>query len=338
MKKRNTYKPYLIIVFFGILFHSNNAYSIVEKIEYRGWENCYRLSNSKISVIINAAAGGRIMAYERDGINIIYENPDQDGKLLADYLKNKFDPDGGRFDYGQELTTRDKHAITFMGEWHGEIMNDHCLKIISQPDRNLGILSVRMFELDPITSQLSVTQIMKNISSEPTSYFFWGRTLVKVGGKLLTPLNPKSAMPGNWGRYIWGDPVEFKVDTSDPGVQIKNNMFSLVPTIAGNEKYGTDSREGWMAYGYKGLLFIKKYHFYENMSYTEHFNQTNIFYTNKKLFAEMEPISPTALLQPGEEYSYSENWYLIEYPPASDINFDIVKAAQFVKQYEYPSQ
>lgn len=276
------------------------------------------------------------MTYERNGINVIYENSEQDGKLLADYLGNKFDPDGGRFDYGQEQETRNKHALTYMGEWHGEIINDHCLKITSQPDTLLGILSERIFELDTAGSRLSITQKMKNISSEPISYFFWGRTLIKLGGKLITPLKPDSSIPGKWGRYIWGNPVKFETDSLDPGVQVKNNLLSLIPTAAGNEKYGTDAEAGWMAYGYKGLLFIKKYRFNENISYTEHFNQTNIFYTNKKLFAEMEPISPTVLLNPGEEYSYPENWYLVEYPPAWEIDFEVEKAAQLIDGYAYP--
>ena len=66
---------------------------------------------------------------------------------------------------------------------------------------------------------------MKNISSETTEYFFWGRTLVKVGGKLIMPINPESVIPGRWGRYIRDDNEKFKTDPEDPGVAIQGNIF-----------------------------------------------------------------------------------------------------------------
>ncbi len=311
---------------------------MTEKITYRGWTECYRISNNEVNIIINASAGGRIMVYERNGVNPIYEDPKQDGILLQDFEEKSFDPDGGRFDYGQEKVTSKKHNLTYMGKWHGEILDDHSVKLTSQPDSSLGILSIRIFELDSETSRLAITQTMKNISSKSLEYFFWGRTLVKVGGKLMMPLNPDSNIPGKWGRYIWGEQEKFENDPADPGVEIIENIFSLIPSEAGNAKYGTDARDGWMAYGYKGLLFFKKYNFYEDQPYTELYDQTNIFYTNKTLFAEMEPISPTAVLEPGEEYSYTENWYLIEYPPASDNRFDVIEAARVIGEYKYPEK
>ncbi len=317
------------------LFSSQILSAKVEKITYRNWNDCYRISNDSITVIINASAGGRIMVYERNGINVVYENPDQDGLLLKDYLKVGFDPDGGRFDYGQEEITRNIHAGTYMGPWIGTIVNNYCLEINSVEDKDLGILSSRIFSLDPNSSKLRITQTMKNISDKPSEYFFWGRTLVKTGGKLFMPINPESQIPGEWGRYIWGKPEKFENDPNDPGVAITDNIFSLNPEIAGNAKYGNDSRAGWMAYGYKSLLFIKKYGYFPKEVYTEKYGLTNIFYTNKNAFAEMEPISPTAYLKPGEFYSYTEDWFLLEYSPCSETDFNVTKAKLFLlKQTE----
>ena len=332
-KEKLRIKMYMPLIL--LLLAQINAYNMVEKITYRGWEECYRISNSNVTVLINASAGGRIMVYERDGINVIYEDPRQDGKLLKNYLEEGFDPDGGRFDYGQELVTMDIHQLTYMGPWMGEILDEHTLKITSQPDTSLGILSSRLFHLDPASSELTVIQTMKNISSEATEYFFWGRTLVKVGGKLIMPLNPESTIPGRWGRYIWGEDERFETDPDDPGVDIQGNIFSLIPTEAGNAKYGSDAKNGWMAYGYRGLLFIKRYEYDEKMTYTELYNLTNIFYANRNLFAEMEPVSPTAFLNPGEEYSYTEKWYLEKYPPASDNHFDVNEAADIIEAMEF---
>ncbi len=312
---------------------SNNPPLLVKKIEYRGWKDCYLISNDFARIIINASAGGRIMVYERHGINLIYEDSSQDGKLLTSYLAEGFDPDGGRFDYGQELITRDIHAQTYMGSWTAKISGQLSLEITSQPDHRLGILSTRVFSLDLNSPGLKITQTMRNISGSETSYFFWGRTLVKPGGKLFIPLNPESRFPEKWGRYIWGMPVIFESDPGDPGVKVKDLIFSLVPAKARNQKYGTDSHAGWMAYGIDGKLFVKKYGFSETQEYAEHYGQTNVFYTNRTLFAEMEPISPLARLNPGEEYSYTEDWYILDYEPALSVDFDVVDAVSFtIKQ------
>ena len=307
----------------------------MKKITFRKWTDCYRISNNIVSLIINASAGGRIMSFERNGINIIYEDSSQDGLLLGDYMGERFDPDGGRFDYGQEEKTRHLHAQTYMGPWEGKILNELSLQITSLPDTNLGILSSRTFTLDPNTAHLKVIQTMKNISEFQTSYFFWGRTLVKLGGLLFMPLNPKSNIQGQWGRYIWGDPVVYGNDQDDNGVEVRENIFTLDPELAASEKYGNDSQAGWMAYAFNSLLFVKKYGYFKGNVYTEHYGQTNVFYTNRKTFAEMEPISPTAILNPGEEYSYSEDWYLIPYSQGSVKVLDACKARDFLIEYGF---
>jgi hypothetical protein len=302
----------------------------VEKITYRKWNECYRISNDSVSIIINASAGGRIMVFEKRGINLIYEDPSQDGLLLEDFLGKGFDPDGGRFDYGQERITQHIHATTYMGPWTASIINDNSLQITSVADQNLGILSSRIFTLEPNSCHLRITQTMKNISDQPREYFFWGRTLVKLGGKLFMPLNPQSKIPGKWGRYIWGDQEVFANDPDDQGVKIDGEIFSLIPEKAGNAKYGCDSKDGWMAYGYKSLLFLMKYEYKVGAEYKEFYGQTNIFYTNKSSFAEMEPISPSALLQPGENFSYSQDWYLLDYTPCIDTEFNVNEAFRFM--------
>lgn len=269
------------------------------------------------------------MRFERNGVNLIYENPEQDGMLLDDFLKLGFDPDGGRFDFGQEHDTKDKHSLTYMGKWHAEQLSDLRLKLTSAPDYELGILSTRIFELDPKSPCLRIIQTMKNISPKPTNYFFWGRTLVKPEGKLIMPLNPDSSLSGQWGRYIWGDPEQFLIDENDKGVCLKDGIFSLIPLNAENEKYGTDSKDGWMAYGYKSILFVKKYDFQPDAEYGELYGLTNIFYTNKR-FAEMEPVSALARLSPNEEYSYTEDWYLLDYPECKSNDFDARVCSEYL--------
>ncbi len=272
------------------------------------------------------------MCFERNGTNLIYEDETQNGKLLSDYERTWFDPDGGRFDYGPEKKTAKIHNLSYMGPYSAEIIDGLSLKITSEYDYELGLQTQRFFRLDPGSGRVSIVQTMKNISASIKEYFFWGRTLVKSGGILFTTLNPDSIHPAKWGRYIWGEPLNFKNDPHDRGVETRNGLFALSTTELTNEKYGVDSIDGWMAYAYKGLLLIKSYRHFDLERYGEDFGLKNIFYVKKGVFAEMEPVSPMKKLNPGEEYSYAEDWILLEYLPAGEVEFEAHLAADYIKR------
>jgi len=53
----------------------------VEKVEYKGWQNCYRVSNGTVEVIVTGDVGPRIIRYAFiGGQNLFKEYPDQLGK------------------------------------------------------------------------------------------------------------------------------------------------------------------------------------------------------------------------------------------------------------------
>ena len=49
----------------------------IEKMEYKGWPNCYRLSNNLIDLVVTTDVGPRIIRYSFPGEdNILAEMPD----------------------------------------------------------------------------------------------------------------------------------------------------------------------------------------------------------------------------------------------------------------------
>ena len=295
-------------------FMNQSIYSSVEKVTYRKWLDCYKITNGTVEVILNAGCGGRVMEFSYNGINMIYKDSTQDGKLITDFLKERFDPDGGRFDYGPESVTNKLHSLTWMGEWSAKITGDFSLVLTSQPDYKLGVQTIREFKLDK-NSCLSIKQTMKNISDTTIGYFFWSRTLVYGGGKLVVPLNPESQYPQGWGKWDWSvrNGVLRTEDVSDPAVKTMGDILLFTPNQSSPRgKYGTDSHEGWMAYGYKDVLFVKRFKYFPDKLYIEKSGQTIVFFTNGK-FIEMEPISPQIILEPGESSSFTESWWLLPY-------------------------
>lgn len=277
-----------------------------EEITWRGWPGCYRMSNQRCEVVIAPSSGGRVLWFSLDGKNIVYENPSQNGELLDDWIKNSFDPDGGRFDYGPERVTQALHAQSWMGEWKSEIIDNQILRLTLSSDSSLGLRSIREFRLHADSAILFIDQKAINITDRPITRLFWGRTLVKPGGTMLFPVNPRSRFDNKWGRFLWNPDRIDSPKEIDERLQIRSDTLRF-HAVGITIKAGTDATNGWIGYLLGDLLFCKRFPVYPEKDYSGSDNMTGIFYSNGK-FAEMEPCGPTSVIQPDSSIWFSERW------------------------------
>ncbi len=301
----------------------------VERITYRGWSDCYRLSNGTVEVVVGAESGGRVLEYSLKGKNIIFVDPGQNGKMLEDYKRKWFDPDGGRFDYGPEKVTYKLHDLTWMGPWKATITGEYSLRLVSQLDPSLGVQTTREFTLDKNSSHLAVRQTMRNVSDGDTKWWFWSRTLVKSGGTMLVPLNPRSKLTKGWGKYVW---KENRVETEHPRddrIDVREGVLTLRCT-GPSAGFGTDASAGWMAYARDDLFFVKRFRHFPKGEYKEDAGFTVRLYTTDHM-CELEPVSPQAVLKPGESYSFTEHWWLLNYPSGRERTFDLETAIKLIE-------
>lgn len=313
------------------LLLSEFSYSqIINKITYRGFEDCYELSNNHVRLIVAVSSGGRVLSFEKNDHNVIYENQNLNGVSYEDFLKNNFDPDGGRFDVGPEEITKDLHQLTWMGEWETLNFVDNMLTIISPVDSVLGLQTIRSFELNPKCSHVTIKQTIINISNTNLAYSYWGRTLVKIGGKLILPKNNNSEFPLGWGKYQWNPSAFITKDLSDNSFKSKGKYLIFEPQF--ESKYGTDATNGWMAYHLSPSIFIKKWKVDEIDDFRTEYNLKNIVYTNMK-FLEMEPVSPLIELSPGQTFSFVEYWWLFD---EKEISSNSKKIGKFADQLAPP--
>lgn len=299
-------KIFLGLIF--ILFEVNQLSAQVEKMSYRGWTDCYRLSNKQCEVIIGASCGGRVLLFSLNGKNIIYENQAQNGKTLKDWEKERFDPDAGRFDFGPERITQPIHAQTWMGKWDAEIIDSHTLRLTSVNDTLFGLRNIREFKLHRDSAVLTILQTAINVANKTLTRHFWGRTLVIPGGTLFMPINPQSRFEHGWGRFLWNpnrieSPAEF-----DERIKIQSEVFRF-HAVGKTIKGGTDTSDGWMAYAFDGLVFLKRFEVSTDQDYSGSDHLTGIFYSNGK-FCELEPCSPTYNIAPGDSITFTEHWEL----------------------------
>lgn len=55
----------------------------VEKLAYRGWKDCYRLSNPACEAIIAPAVGSRVVSFAFKGKNVLFEDRSLDGRVMT---------------------------------------------------------------------------------------------------------------------------------------------------------------------------------------------------------------------------------------------------------------
>jgi hypothetical protein len=83
-----------------------NAAVKVEKTDYKGWKNCYRVSNGEVELIVTADVGPRVIRYGFiGGQNLFKEYDEQLGKSGEE----KFQARGG----DRKIPSRPGHPTMF---------------------------------------------------------------------------------------------------------------------------------------------------------------------------------------------------------------------------------
>lgn len=287
----------------------------IAPVSYRGWENCLRMSNETVSVIINPTYGGQILYFGLDnrGENILWSDSVINGWTVADYTKTRRSPDAGRFDIGYERKTASIHDSIWAGPYTPVIESDNKIRLISVPSTTMGIQVERTYTLINQQPILHIEQHMTNISDSVVEYCFWTRTLLPAGGTYFCELASCASHPGGYSE------ISLSADTLIPEkgelkqVFVNKNSFVAFPGGENERKFGINTTSGTSSYLHNQILYTKQSK-YDPIGLYNNNNQIdfpNMIYFNSQ-FIEMEPNSPMIRLSPGETYHYSEIWTLTD--------------------------
>jgi len=309
------------LIFIGIMllsFSGRCQFTGARIVTERNYPNCIELRNDSVRLILEPNLGGRILVYELNGKNVLYVDQAQDGRI---YEQGKYiHPSAGRFDIGPELTIP-QHPSLYFGKWIARITGDREAEMISQKDSMTGVQLIRKFKLNKSGSLLEYTQVIKNFSNSTKSYCHWSRTFVKGGGIALAPLNKSSRYPKGYLIYGPGKILNFMPDMED-NIRIREGILEITGSPS-QPKIVTDSYAGWLAYiTNDNLLFIKRYPAFPLRNYGEIAASTACFYY-RDLMCEVEPISPMEIIEPSQETSFTEYWYLFDYIYPNDKLADL---------------
>ena len=290
----------------------------LEKVNYHGWPNSYRLSNGVVELIVTSDVGPRLIHFSFVGEdNEFVTIPEVMGKVGGSEWRLY---GGHRFWHAPEHPVRtyypDNVPVTF--EEHGDFV-----RLLQDTETITGIQKEIDIELDAEKARVRVNHRLYNRNLWPIELSPWALSVMAPGGVGIVPLPPRgthaeSLLPAN-SLSMWA-----YTDMSDPRWTWGRELIMLRqdPDLTEAQKIGVLSLEGWMAYARRGNLFVKSFEAVPGGSYPD-LNSTVEMFTNEMML-EMETLGPLVQLEPGTAVTHSETWHLFGDVPMPQTEADVI--------------
>jgi len=289
-----------------------------------------RLLGKHSQAVLCPEAGGRVLEFSSRDRQGLYLDPQE----LVDDTSKGPPMTAGRFDIGPELTIA-PHPALWGGAWTAEITGPHSARMVSQHDAGTGLQLIRDFTLEETdhAARLICRQTMCNVSSEVRECCHWGRSFSPGGGICVIPLAGKSKFPSKYAMYE--DSAIINVRNTDDQIRERDGCLEILSPPR-KPKLGFDSQAGWLAYVLPdNTLFVKRFATHPDRVYSEAAGLTlSVWYpTGPRI--ELEPIGPREQLPPGAAATFTEDWWLGEFPyPAAGEQIDLAALRKIVENLQ----
>ena len=276
----------------------------VGKIRHRGWDDCCKVKNGNLELIVPQAVGLRVSSLSFTGDhNIFYEESQFNGISGGDKWHNF---GGHRLWHGPQLG--DRPAEPDNTPIQAEATQD-CLVLI-QPTEKIARIEKRM-ELRLDGNKVVVDHFLTNRNVWETRLTVWAVTALAPGGIGLLPLSRRDT--GNMPNYAltfwpWTKPNDRRVHYEADYLHVHHDRNNHTRWKLG---YGND--RGWMAYVLGDTLFICRFLMDSAQQYSDYGASCESFACAD--FFELESLSPLLHLEPGQTAFHRETWSLHHIAP-----------------------
>ncbi len=169
----------------------------IERIEYRGWTNCVRLSSEAMEVVVVPQVGRIMRICKPTGPNLLWENPELDGSSA---------PRGADWtNYGGDKLWPAPQARwawpppkELDGSPYKARIEGGKVVLVSPPSR-LGIQFTRLISLSG--SHLTVENLMRNVSKSGVEWSIWQVAQLNRPQGIRASAKPSFEFPRGWRPY-----------------------------------------------------------------------------------------------------------------------------------------
>jgi hypothetical protein len=298
-------KNLIVMAGLAMLVAAKGAAAVhVEKVEYKGWRNCYRVSNGEVEVIVTGDVGPRVIRYAFvGGQNFFKEYPDQ----LGGTGEEKFQLRGGDRVW---KAPEDPVATWAPDNVAVEIHTTPTGLVAREPVEPLtGLQKEIEVSMAPSGTGVTVAHRVANRSLFALEYAPWALTMMAQGGIAVTGFPPRGHHPANLEAtnplVMWA-----YTNLADPRWTFTRKYMALRqdPNNAEAQKLGLFNADTWAAYLLNGDAFLKWAKANPAATYPD-FGCSFETFTNNE-FLEMETLGPLQKVAPGHTAEQVEHWSL----------------------------
>ena len=276
----------------------------VERIEYAGWPNCYRVSNGEVELVVTADVGPRIIRYGYVGGQNLFVELEEDLGRTGD--------ENWRLYGGSRLWVAPEDAVYSYGADNDPVeieVSARGLSAQAPVEKGTGVQKRIEVELADEGTQARVRYVLANRTVWPLRIATWVLTMMNRGGIGITTLPPRGTHPEVLAPT---NPLIVFAFTnmSDPRWTWMEKYVALRqdPANSDPEKIGLFNPRTRGAYLLNGELFVKKFEAEAGEEYPDMGSSFEAF-TNER-FLELETLGPMRVLRPGESMDHLEVWSL----------------------------
>ena len=281
----------------------------MEKTTYKGWNDCVRISNGLVDLVILREAGPRIIRFGFLGEeNEFREFPD---------LLQRGDSGTWHVYGGHRLWHAPEHmARTYMPDNDQiEVRDFDSFIRITQPVEKLtGIRKEMDISLHPHRASVEVIHRLTNENLWDVELAPWAPTLLERSGRAFLPFPPRGVHPVDcqptMTLALWP-----YTDLADSRFHL-GTRYAVVrqdPAVSRPQKIGISNTLGWCAYLRHGHLFVKTFTAVPNAKYPDLGSSVTVLINDLTL--ELETMGPLSLLPAGKSVEYTEHWSLFKDVP-----------------------
>ena len=277
----------------------------IEKTNYKGWPNSYRISNGEVEIIITSDIGPRIMRYGfAGGQNVFKEFSEGLGKSG----EPTWQPRGGhRIWFAPE-----DRVLTYApdnGPVHISIKGD-VLEATEPPEPLTGLEKRITVKMSTSGTGAEILHRIRNTSKKTMEIAPWALSMMAQGGTGIHAFPPRGTHPEDLAPtnplVMWA----FS-DLSDKRWQFTRKYLILRQDSKNHgqpQKLGTFNPHTWGAFLLGSDLFVKHYEADPKRTYPDMGCSFETF-TNAE-FLEQETLGPMTKLAPGASLDHTERWTL----------------------------
>ncbi len=298
------YRPVVLSLIALCCVLSVQAEVKVEKTAYKGWKNCYRVSNGEVELIVTGDVGPRIIRFGFvGGQNLFKEFADQMGKTGEE----KFQLRGGDRVW---KAPEDPVATWAPDNVPVEVTPTAAGLVARAPIEPLTNLQKEIeISMSPSGTSVTVSHRITNHSLFALEFAPWVLTMMAPGGTEITGFPPRGTHPANLEAT---NPLVMWAYTNLADKRLiftkKYLLLRQDPAVSEAQKVGLFNRDTWAAYLLNGEAFVKRASADPAKPYTD-FGCSFETFTNNE-FLEIETLGPITKVEPSRTVEQVEHWSL----------------------------